>query len=552
MAQLDLLTFINTHPSPGSRDNINFWITTGSQGEYFLNGVTIPLENQESELATIISQAKQCHLNIPVFELEGYTFSNDTTNSTVAGITGFTRFSFNNSTLSNVNQVFINASGFQNNSGSLAKWSYISSGSIAFYSNNKTVVFDVTGSNYTGGMSDYFTLHVQNGQGTAFSNNESATVRLQVGKSTLNENYVNKIFTYNIEVQSAKKVVNTNLYHYYLLFKKPVSIRYYETQLTTVDFFDIFFEPSFNRIFAYNDYEVLGNDVQEIRKSNTFLKVDRNFSQLNPTNFEVILDGNSSRDAEVFAEVQDSYYDSVSWNRSRYEGSSYQTPLNSLLPAAHYAVPLDAYIFDTEVSSSALLQDIRNGIQQFPSISSMYFYTPVQITNTGNEFALQISSSALSSTREKITITRISSSGAPAPVTATGEVVLSFFTSNTQGGYGNSERKLFISASIASGSLEYDTRSEYERLTNAGFYITEVSTQVFSRIVSTNIPNTDLAPVASIKTTPDSRLPGLTVFLLDREERTDMIPLAGKKVYDPKTKILYETDGQGLLISTFV
>jgi len=536
MAQLDSLTFINTHPSRGSRDNINFWITTGSQGEFFVNGVTIPLETQESELATIISQANELYF----YEIPGvyqFTVSNPSffnpESETPSGICGITFSGDSNEEIT----IF----------GTREK----------FHENFKFTTFNLfggTGEPYDG-QDKWFKASGSEdlGYSVQIDSNGFVTAYVSCSLSTVQLDPFEEEGVVKCDIFKKEKVVSGSLYHYYLLLKKPISLQNVSPLgQQSINFFDIYFEPSFNRVFAYNDYEVLGNDVQEIRKSNTFLKVDRNFSQLNPTNFEVILDGNSSRDAEVFAEVQDSYYDSISWNRSRYKGSSYQTPSNSLLPAAHYAVPLDAYIFDTEVSSSALLEAIKNGIQQFPSISSMYFYTPVQITNTGNEFALQISSSALSSTREKITITRISSSGAPAPVTATGEVVLSFFTSNTQGGYGNSERKLFISASIASGSLEYDTRSEYERLTNAGFYITEVSTQVFSRIVSTNIPNTDLAPVASIKTTPDSRLPGLTVFLLDREERTDMIPLAGKKVYDPKTKILYETDGQGLLISTFV
>jgi len=536
MAQLDLLKFINTHPSPGTNNNVNFWITTGSQGEFFLNGVTIPLEAQETELATIISQASDLYF----YEIPGlyqFTVPNPTffspQSESPSGICGISFSGDSNEEIT----LFGTREKFHEN--------------YRFTSFN---LFGGTGEPYNGddkwfkasGSADL-------GYSVQIDSNGFVTAYVSCSLSTEQLNPFQEEGTVKCDISKKEKVVSGSLYHYYLLFEKPIPLQNVSPLgQQSINFFNIYFEPSFNSVFAYNDYEVLGNDVQEIRKSNKFLKVDRNFSQLNPTNFEVILGSNENTDAEIFAEVQDSYYDSISWIKSRYEGSSYQAPLNTLLPAAHYAVPLDAYIFDTEVSSSALLQDIKNGVQQFPSISSMYFYTPVQITNTGNQFALEISSSALSSTREKITITRISSSGAPAPVTATGEVVLSFFTSNTLGSFGNTERKLIISASNASGSLEYDTTSTYSRLTNVGTYLTEVSTQKFSRIVSTNIPNTDLAPVASIKTTPDSRLPGLTVFLLDREKRTDMTSLAGKKVYDPKTKILYETDGQGLLISTFV
>jgi len=536
MAQLDLLTFINTHPSPGSRDNINFWITTGSQGEFFLNGVTIPLEDQESELATIISQANELYF----YEIPGvyqFTVSNPSgfapESETPSGICGITFSGDSNEEIT----IF----------GTREK----------FHENYKFTTFNLfggTGEPYDG-QDKWFKASGSEdlGYSVQIDSNGFVTAYVSCSLSTVQLDPFEEEGVVKCDIFKKEKVVSANLYHYYLLFKKPISLQNVSPLgQQSINFFDIYFKPSFNRVFAYNDYEVLGNDVQEIRKSNTFLKVDRDSSQINPTNLAVILDSSESIDAEVFAEVQDSYYDSVSWNRSRYEGSSYQAPLNTLLPAAHYAVPLDAYVFDTEVSSSALLEAIKNGIQQFPSISSMYFYTPVQITNTGNQFSLDISSSVLTPpTREEITITRISSSGEPAPVTATGEVVLSFFTTNTFGSFGNTERKLIISASNASGSLEYDTSTQYRTLTKAG-YITELTTQQFSRIVSTNIPNTDLAPVASIKTTPDSRLPGLTVFLLDSEKRTDMIPLAGKKVYDPKTKILYETDGQGLLISTFV
>jgi hypothetical protein len=558
MATLNLLDFINTHPSPTVNENVNFWITTGSQGEFFLNGVTIPLQSQESELATIISQADKVYFELPSFDLLRYEFSNDTTNSTVAGLTGFSRFSFNSSSISNVNQIYINSFGNLNStdySGSLSKWTSLISSSITFYSSNKTVTFNVTGSSFSGGMSSFFTLHVKDGQGTLFNNGEQASIRLQAGPLDIEEDYSKQVYTYGIQVDTSKKVVSKkvvsgSLFHNYILFKKPERIRYYELQNTTLQTHNFFFEPSFNQLFAYSDYEVLGNDIQEIRKSKRFLKVDRDSSQSNPTNLSVILTSSLSLEAqerELFAEVQDSYYDSISWNRSRYEGSSYVS--RTILPAAHYAVPLDAYIFDIAVSSSALLNDIRNAVQQLPPISPILYFTPIVVGNSTLENELIVSQSAGPTDFENtITVTRVNKiTKQPANVVSNGIVEITFAISNDVGDSYNIQEDLIIPSGNSSGSLSF-VNFEPILSDDRGTFL--FLSKTFSKIESTDIPDTDIVFTSPVKTTPDSRVRGLTVFLEQKKGNTDFLPLLSKKIYDPKTKILYETDSRGLLIST--
>jgi hypothetical protein len=535
MAQLDLLKFINTHPSPGTNNNVNFWITTGSQGEFFLNGVTVPLEAQETELATIISQADKLYFS----EIPGvyqFTVSNPASfplqSESPSGICGISFSGDSNEEIT----LFGTREKFHEN--------------YRFTSFN---LFGGTGDPYNGddkwfkasGSADL-------GYSVQIDSNGFVTAYVSCSLSTEQLNPFQEEGTVKCDISKKEKVVSGSLYHYYLLFEKPIPLQNVSPLgQQSINFFNIYFEPSFNSVFAYNDYEVLGNDVQEIRKSNKFLKVDRNFSQLNPTNFEVIIGSSGSKDAEIFAEVQDSYYDSISWIKSRYEGSSYQSP--SRLPAAHYSVPIDVYIFETQVSSSALLQDIKNGVQQFPPISPIYFYTPTEILTKEN-FSLTVSGSRVSTSAteviDKITITRVNSTGNPVNVTADETVTLSFFGTNNWGTFSNIERTLTIPNGLASGSLNY---SSYRKTTSIYWIsLTTEETLTFSGIKSTSIPDTSIPQSSLEKSTPDGRVVGATLFLVDRETRADFLPLAGKKFYDPKTKTLYETDSQGLLIDTLV
>jgi len=89
-----------------------------------------------------------------------------------------------------------------------------------------------------------------------------------------------------------------------------------------------FFEPNLEDFFINSNYEVLNNNVQDSKKSNYFLKVDKEKTLLNPTNLPSILSSSivtlrRDLDSNLFSETQDSNYTSEGWIKGRYQGSQY-------------------------------------------------------------------------------------------------------------------------------------------------------------------------------------------------------------------------------------
>lgn len=100
---------------------------------------------------------------------------------------------------------------------------------------------------------------------------------------------------------------------------------------TSEDMF-IFVDPNLSSIFENSDFQVLNNNVESSIRSNKFLIVERERSQIQPLNLNEInsaslsLDYKNSLDESNFPELQDYVYDTEAWKRSRYDGSKNITP----------------------------------------------------------------------------------------------------------------------------------------------------------------------------------------------------------------------------------
>lgn len=139
--------------------------------------------------------------------------------------------------------------------------------------------------------------------------------------------------------------------------------------------------------FAFNNYNVLINNATQIRLSEVIVECDRNETQAIPDNFNPIYSGSA-----LNANVQDSYYSSISWKNSRYDGAK-STPLNyagvtpSLSGRAFTGeiFPSDAFndtVCLTPTDSRVLEELFHNGINTLPKYETY---------NIGPTLALNIS-----------------------------------------------------------------------------------------------------------------------------------------------------------------
>lgn len=112
------------------------------------------------------------------------------------------------------------------------------------------------------------------------------------------------------------------------------------------------FTPYIAGKFNYSDFDVLQGNATEENLSNKFLAVDRNNSQLNPTNLDAI----NNRTAG-FAEVQESNYEVNSYKGIRYDGSTHtaddvniKSTRTGLVPVEHNSAYFGYFTFITKTT----------------------------------------------------------------------------------------------------------------------------------------------------------------------------------------------------------
>lgn len=545
MAQFTLQTFIDTHPSPGTRDNVNFWITTGSSGELYVNGLTIPLQSQESELATIISQADSVYFG----EIEGlYQFK--VTNGACCG-------SGEGDTAGGICAVNLGSLDPNNNFVTIYGTRENFHENYQFYLGS---IFGGVGSTYDGqdkwhrasGSDDL-------GYSLKINNIGAVTSYVTCSNSSTELNPFQKGEFKEYKISAKEKIVSGSLYHYYVLFDKPTLLdNLSPLGEESINFFSFFFKPSLTSTFKYSEYEVIGNDVQEPRKSNFLLKVDRNTSQANPSNLTSIISssiiGTLNTEEELYADVQDSYYDSISWTRSRYDGTE-NISRNLKLPTAFTAIELQLYVFESTVSSSLLIQEINNGTQVFPAPTTCYLYNENNLQSLSEGFRLFISSSisSSSSTLEvtKVNVERIDYNSLPANTDQGGTVLINLFRTEGIASYTNEILSITIPPGNYSGSGSFVSRQETTSyigtLTGPATPFKNIITREIASIASTTIPNTDIINY-NFRALPESRVVGSSFLLEESENKKELTLIKGKNIYDPKTRALYVTDTQGLII----
>lgn len=199
------------------------------------------------------------------------------------------------------------------------------------------------------------------------------------------------LIVYLGNINTRRKVTSGSLEYYYFDIYPPLEIPKYPSGSSEIglDVFGpegsdtvlVFFEPNHEQFFFRNFYEVLENNDENSRRSRRYLTVDNNFNQLRPSNFQIIsssLEANrrSLFDKELFAEGQDSNYESRSWTIPRYQG----TKLSSTggVASTLYLVNFTGIIFEKTTTT----EEVKELFSRLPE-QSIYFYTPANTEESG-------------------------------------------------------------------------------------------------------------------------------------------------------------------------
>ncbi len=140
-------------------------------------------------------------------------------------------------------------------------------------------------------------------------------------------NVLNRSFFYNNDLTLVPDTDPAEAGHSYFYFRVEPFLMpiYYTSAELPVSINDVVinFSPFITDLqFAFSNYNVLLNNATEIRRSEVAVESNRNERQAIPDNFNPIYTGSA-----VAASIQDSYYTSVSWKNSRYDGAK-STPFN--------------------------------------------------------------------------------------------------------------------------------------------------------------------------------------------------------------------------------
>jgi len=200
------------------------------------------------------------------------------------------------------------------------------------------------------------------------------------------------LVVYLATINTRRKVTSGSLEYYYFDIYPPIEIPKYPSGSSEVglDIFGqegtesvlVFFEPTHEDLFFRNDYEALENNDENSRRSKKLLRVDREASQLQPTNFDIISESTEvGRKAfledEFFAEVQDSNYESNRWKISRYEGAKNSAIVQGI-DSALYLVSFKGVTFNRDTTKETI-KELYNTLP----VQDTYFFTPATGSNNG-------------------------------------------------------------------------------------------------------------------------------------------------------------------------
>lgn len=165
--------------------------------------------------------------------------------------------------------------------------------------------------------------------------------------------------------------------HYFFAFKDELIIPKLLAPNSSSLLEDVVFYPGVGKEFFLSDFVANENNDEDSRKSKIYLTVDRLGSDAQPTNITFISESltlvTESRIAlpeDVFASIQDSNYETITWTRPRYSGAK-STAIEGELPSAITFIKFSGSVYTKAFTSESI--ENENSFEG-RKVETLYYY----------------------------------------------------------------------------------------------------------------------------------------------------------------------------------
>lgn len=358
--------------------------------------------------------------------------------------------------------------------------------------------------------------------------------------------------------------------HYFLQFKKDIPI----PKGPVAGAFDsssalqsVVLYPGIAENFYFSDFNVTSNNTEDNRSSKIFLSVDRLRSDANPTNIAYItgnLEPNirTNLPEDVFANTQDSNYESSTWTVPRYEGSK-NTAGNSQIPTAITVDRFSGSIYALSATSQSIASEDSYEGRKVQTLYRYKKYDPgATFVGSSTKYIkvldrfVRLDPNAYNCPQDTIvretTATMINSAGAITTNTSGGPLTVSVrYNINHAYGEGTLDVDISIADSAQSGSYEYDASYTTDFVS-----CDQEITTLYGQPNGTSVVGTDNVTYKIVDATfspqsdTDDFTLGTNYILKDRAKGTGVDVVSSAKVLDIRKKQIYNTNSSGIIVGS--
>jgi len=361
--------------------------------------------------------------------------------------------------------------------------------------------------------------------------------------------------------------------HYFFSFKEELTIPKLLTPNSSSLLEDVIFIPGVGKEFLLSDYFPTVNNNEDNRSSEIYLTVDRLGSDAQPTNIAYISESlvpnlRFSKPEDVFANIQDSNYETSAWSIPRYEGAK-STALTGELPSAITFIQFSGSVYPKSATSQSIEnEDSFEGRR----VETLYFYKEYDPNATytgggsgGTTTYIRVIDESIGSTSSPSGCTE------PALLRRTKAIMIDgtgAITTNTSGntlevsvkyllnhafGTGEINPDIVIGTSVQSGSYEYT--SSYQTIPFGETQCRDINTKYGEPNVTSvvgddgktyRVVNASFVPPSEFITVGS----GINYILKNRTKGSELNIIQGAFVLNTAKKEIYEINEDGLIIRT--
>ena len=358
--------------------------------------------------------------------------------------------------------------------------------------------------------------------------------------------------------------------HYFLQFKKDIPI----PKGPVAGAFDsssalqsVVLYPGIAENFYFSDFNVTSNNTEDNRSSKIFLSVDRVRSDANPANIAYItgnLEPNirTNLPEDVFANTQDSNYESSTWTVPRYEGSK-NTAGNSQIPTAITMDRFSGSIYAISATSQSITSEDSYEGRKVQTLYRYKIYDPgATFAGTSTKYIkvvdrfVRLDPNSYNCPQDTIvnetTATMVDSAGAVTTNTSGGSLTVSVrYNINHAYGAGTLDVDITIASGSQSGSYEYAASYTTDYISCDQEITTLYGQPNTKSIVGTdNVTYRIVDATFSPQSDTDDFTLGTNYILKDKAKGAAVDVVSSVKVLDIRKKVIYTTNSSGIIVGS--